>query len=145
MVKCNCNKMEVSKILTNASRNRLTGMPTIFNPGSNGMADSSGFQDCEGQNNSTLEYLDPSELNRCDEIDVVEIEKIEIKEQTLSNITDLYPSELHRYFKTEVLPTTPEERTGCHCDVVILVMCGVGMIVFIFFILIKWLMQALID
>ena len=138
--------MEVSKILTKASRNQLSGMPTIVNPRSSGMADSSGFQDCEGQNDSTLEYLDPSELNRCDEIDVVEIEKIEIEEHTLSNITDLYPSELHRNFKTEVLPTIPEERTGCYYDVVILVvMCGVGMIAFSWFILIKWLMQALID
>ena len=137
--------MGVSKIILSASRNQLTGIPTIVNPGSNIMTDSSGFQDCEGQNNSTLEYLDPSELNRCGVINVVEIDKNEIIEPYSSNVTDIDPSEHSRLFKIGILPTIPEERASCHCDFVILVMCFAGMLIFIFVILIKWFIKVLIG
>ena len=102
------------------------------------MTDSYEFQDCEGQNNSSLEQLDPSELNRGDEIDVVKIEKIEIKEHTLSNTTDLDPSEVYRRWSYSfgVLPTIPEERKSCHCDFVILLMSGVGMLYLIIYFII---------
>ena len=112
-----------------------TQTPMVANRGSNIMTDSSGFQDCEGQNSSALEHLNPSELNQCDEINVVEIEKIEIKEHTLSNITDLDTYEHSRLFKIEVLPTIPEERASYPCDFVILVMCSVGMLIFLFLVL----------
>ena len=120
-------------------------MPTIVNPASNIMTDSSGFQDCDGQNNSTLEYLDPSELNRCDEINVVEIEKIEIKEHTLSNITDLDTYDHSRLLKIGVLPTIPEERASYPCGFVILVMCSVGMLIFLFLVLITCFIKVLIG
>ena len=111
------------------------------------MTDSSGFQDCEGQNSSALAQLNSCELNRCDEIDVVEIEKIEIKEHTLSNTTDPDQSEVYQRlsYPFGVLPTSPEERKSCHCDFVILVMSFVGMLIFIFVILIKWFIKVLIG
>ena len=60
--------------------------PTIINPGSNIMTDSSGFQDSEGQKNLTLEYLDPSELNRCGVINVVEIELLIVYNKEILSI-----------------------------------------------------------
>ena len=108
----------------------------VVNLGSNMMTDSSELQDCEGQNNSSLEELDPSELDRGDEIDVVEIEKIENKEHTSLTITDLDCSQLNRLFKIRVLPTIPEERKSCHCDFVILLMSGVGMLYLIIYFII---------
>ena len=115
-----------------------TQTPMVANRGSNIMTDSSGFQDCEGQNSSALAQLNSCELNRCDEIDVVEIEKIEIKEHTLSNTTDLDPSEVYQRvsYPIGVLPTIPEERKSCHCDFLILVMCGVGMLYLIIYFII---------